>query len=229
MGESADIRAINNRRGRVFVWNRSSNSTWALQAKLTINNSDQFQVGMSLTMSRDGRTLVAGSMKGVFMWTLSSTGVWALMTSGRQMLKNSTQGGYVALSSDGRTLAAAAGQKVEIWAYSDNRIWMRKRVAQPQLQSPEVSFLSVALSNNGNTLAIGCIGFGRLEDHVQMMGLSANGTWVSVGPQVVSTPRAIATAAFGSVMALSGSGLTLAVGNTVESNTGATYVFKAGA
>ena len=219
--------SIDSNRGGVTVWKRT-NVTWARQATLVGGSSKDSYVGTTLAISRDGRTLVAGSFKGVFIWRLSSKGVWDRM---RPLLKGSSILFDVALSGDGRTLAASeGGRTVSVWTYTDMRTWVQKYQAYPPLRRPLLdSFSTLKLSNNGRVLAASVIGHLEQPDYVQIMRLSSNGTWVSLGSKLISKPLPHPLAAFGIVMALSGDGLTLAVGYENEEPTGAVYVFTAGA
>ena len=199
--------------GSILIWKRSLNGTWARQAipASDISNAEQLRVAVS----RDGRTLAArkGPEGIIYIWTCSSTGVWTQMTSQPPIIGNLSKEPYMALSGDGRTIAASSGSKVEIWAYSANGTWVQKGQAYPLLQSPSLSrYASLALSEDGQTLATSIFGFARdILDYVQIMRLSANGTWVSLGPKLVSKPEHPLNEQFGLVMALSGDGLTLAV------------------
>ena len=215
----------------VTVWKRT-NGTWARQTKLFVENSKYLDVGVTLAISRDGRTLVAGSSGGVFIWRLSSTGVWDLK---RPLLKgNSFDGLSVALSGDGRTLAATGGRKVRVWKYTNRGTWVQKGQVYPPLRS-QALFWTLKLSSNGQILAT-CVYTGvadELPENVQIKRLSGNGTWVSLGSELIRAAGAEPTFDFGSVMALSGDGLTLAIGHehakTRGVYTGEVYVFTAGA
>ena len=212
--------------GGVTVWKRTNNM-WARQATLRANGVATVarNVGTSLAISEDGLTLVAGTVVGVSIWRRSSTGVWNEM----RLLEGSSQGKYVALSGDGRTLAATGGQEVRVWEYTDKRTWVQKGQTFPQPSKME-SFRTLKLSSNGQTLAAGIIRGDNSPDYVRMMRLSGS-KWAFNGPNLIATTRPLPQHQFGSVMGLSGDGLTLTVGNEFELNakgtrSGAVYVFR---
>ena len=123
---------------------------------------------------------------------------------------------------------------MRVWEYTNGGTWVRKGQGYPKLRRPTLDFFfKPKLSSNGQILATSVIGETLRPDYVKIMRLFGNGTWVSLGSELVSKPRARNIDDFGREMDLSGDGLTLAVGNEFEKtrgvSTGAVYVFTAGA
>ncbi len=195
--------------GAVYVFVRSGN-TWVQQAYLKASNSDLGDAfGYRLALSGDGNTLAVGA-----------TGE----DSGDVHNPDST--------------AAADSGAVYVFARADHKDWHQQAYLKSQKIGERDSFgASLALSRNGNTLAVG-VTYEDVEGAPGMAGMSNAGavvvfgrtdtTWVErahLRPRVPGRD-----AQFGYSVALSEDGATLAVGAIGEINqAGLAYVFMNGA
>jgi hypothetical protein len=162
-----------NPHGAVWVYTRS-NGVWTQQGPKLVGTDltpDAAQLGESVALSADGNTLIAGApvdanAVGSAVVYVRSNGVWTQQGPklvGTGGAADNEQGWSVALSADGNT--AAIGEYIEsqspgiggTWVFTrTNGIWTQQG---PKLvgtnSSGNQQGYSVALSANGNTLAIG--------------------------------------------------------------------------
>ena len=151
-------------------------------------------------------------------------------------------GGSVALSADGTTLAVGAteeggegataasdGGAVYIFTHSNNTWTQQAYLKANNVEENDAFGGSVALSADGTTLAIGAIGEDSVEDSSGAVYIftHSNNTWTQ---QVyLKANNAGFGDQFGTSVALSADGTTLAVGATEEDGEGATAVNAGGA
>ena len=204
--------------GAVYVYRRSATGGWALEAFVkapVAGASDEF--GFALALSADGTTLAVGA----YAEDSSATGVFA----------PGAPGYHVALDSDG------AGESGAVYVHrrSSNGRWALEAFVKAPVAGVEDRFgFALALSADGSTLAAsayldgssaagafaptdagyyqtaldsdGAIASGAVYVHRR----SASGRWVLEA--FVKAPVAGAYDQFGSALALSADGSTLAVG-----------------
>ena len=233
------------------------------------NTAADDQFGSSVALSDDGNTLAVGApgedgsasnSGAVYVFTRSG-GSWSQQGSpikATSPAANDRFGSAVALSNDGNTLAVGApGRNVDAgWAYvfvrSSGTWTQQNNLTAPNAEANDGFGTSVALSNDGNTLAVGApfedssttgINTGPNE------GASDSGAaYVFVRSGTSWSQEAYVKASntgaqdnFGTAVALSGDGSTLAVGayreasnatgiggdesNNSATDSGAVYVF----
>jgi hypothetical protein len=196
--------------------------------------------GMNCALSSDGLTLVVGADKddnnkgAAFVFVRRAGGIgWTFQQKlvGTENLGSSRQGA-VAISADGNTIAVGG------YAISDGKgaTWVFKRSGTAWTQvgtkligsngtSEDNQGTSVALSSDGNTLAVGAPGNEDEVGAVWIFTYSQGSYTESAGP-IVGT-SATGTSKQGTSIALSSDGKTLAFGGTGnDENLGATWVFK---
>jgi hypothetical protein len=153
---------------------------------------DQF--GTSVAVSGDGNTLAVGA----FMEDSSMAGVTA---------------GSVPAAGNAATDAGAVYVFARIAGVWSQQAYVK--ASNPNPVAGDQFGVSVALSNDGNTLAVGAVGQAALSGAAYVFTRSA-GTWSQQA--VVKASNAEADDEFGWVVALSGDGNTLAVGAPFESS-----------
>lgn len=219
----------------------------------TTNSGDTF--GWSIALSDNGTTLAVGvpledgggvDSGAVYVFTNSGSG-WMQQTS----LKAATAtaganfGESVALSSDGKILAVGApfedsgAGSAYIFTRSDTAPWSQQsRIKASNAYTNAYFGWTVALNDNGATLAIGAPGESNSVSNVSTNTHSAGNagaayiftfssdtnTW---GNQIyLKAPTIVAEDNFGAAIALSGSGTVFAAGSPYKaSGAGAAYVF----
>ena len=198
--------------GAVYVFTRSG-STWSQQAYVKASNTeigDQF--GFSVALSGDGNTLAVGA----YTEDSNATGI-----NGNQADNSASSSGAVyVFTRSGSTW----GQQVYVKASNTD--------------ANDAFGYSVALSGDGNTLAVGAYGEASYVGAVYVF-IRSGSTWAQQA--YVKASSSEASDWFGTSVALSGDGNTLAVGAFGEdsnatgvngtqadnsaSNAGAVYVF----
>jgi hypothetical protein len=161
----------NNNQGAVWIFTRSG-TNWSQQQKLggTGASGTTVNQGYSLALSADGNTLVEGgplddnNQGAVWIFTRSGT-TWSQQEKLRGTGASGTtvnQGYSVALSADGNTLAEGGPSdnidKGAVWIFKrSGTIWTQqeKLVGNGASGTSTRQGTSVALSADGNTLAIG--------------------------------------------------------------------------
>jgi antitoxin component YwqK of YwqJK toxin-antitoxin module len=182
----------NNTGGATWVFNRSGVNWTQVGNKLTGTGGTgvlQMQ-GISVSLSSNGKTLAVGGYKDNggkgAVWIFTETGgVWTQQGNkliGNNSTNDAEQGYSVSLSSNGNVLAMGGPKDT-----NDNKgaVWIFNRSGETWTQQGEkiTSYLavvgtlfgiSVALSANGKTLAIGSIHHNNLEGAVWMFTQSDN-------------------------------------------------------
>lgn len=198
--------------------------------------------GTGLAMSSDGNVLAIGDQlwDGTF---LNQGAVYLYDKVGSNWVERSTIltagdagsgdqfGKSVALSSDGSIMAVGAigwggtySLQGNVYIYDWNgSSWVQRNTIT--FESPSYEFGSaVALSNDGLVLAVGTIGYSQDRGRVHIYDWNGS-SWVQRNVlQSIYTDAA--NDSFGSAIALSGDGTTLAVGSEGENgNIGAIFIF----
>ena len=193
--------------GAVYVFTRSS-GRWSQQAYIKASNTaEQTQFGSALALSEDGRTLAVGSKHEHG----ASSGI------------NGAQTGSGALFSGA----------AYVYVHNADGQWSQQAYVKSSNADAFDSFgYSVALSADGNTLAVGAPkessdtdGINKAPGPRSLIGAGAayvftrsNSNW---SQQAFNKPsKAGVNAAFGSSLALSADGNTLAVASTSEAGSG---------
>lgn len=233
--------------GATLIYTRSAN-VWTLQVKLVgVGGIGAPAQGSSVALSADGNTLAVGAPHDNVsesdyvgaVWIFKNTGTW---DSGTKIVPTGYTGfpqvgTSVALSADGSTLASGgplnSGRVGATWVWIlVNGVWTQQQilVGSDYTDSPQQG-LSIDLSADGNTLAIGGPFNGNPESPVPRdqgavwIFVRSNGVWTQqAGPLAPSDANPVAN--FG-IVALSADGNTLAVGGYSDSSdTGAVWVFR---
>jgi len=236
--------------GAAYVFVRTG-TNWVLQSRLKAPNAEADDgFGASLAITTDGSLLAVGapgedsSAKGVdgdqtdntasgsgavYVFTRSS-GVWSkgVYLKASNTTAGSAFGSSVALTSDGSRLAVGASKAAVIngAAYVFSRsaaVWQEEA-----LLVPTTGFIhagsSVALSTDGLVLAVGAPATGHFRGEVFVY--SRSGTqWTNEQTLVAHNLGELEYAYFGTSVAMSGDGATVAVGAPSELSQGAVYVF----
>jgi hypothetical protein len=229
--------AVGNENFGANIYTRSS-TTWSSQSVLAgTGGQGSYSIKSSVALSADGNTLAVGyssdntNTGAVWIWTRSGS-TWTqqgskLVGSGAAFSTSSQQGTSVALSADGNTLAVgASGDNSNVGAVW---IWTRSGSTWTQQGSKLVGTgytsgtdayghvinyiyqgTSVALSADGNTLAVGGPGDNSNVGAVWIWTRSGS-TWTQQGSKLVGTGYT-GTQEQGTSVALSADGNTLAVG-----------------
>ncbi len=210
--------------GAAFIFTRT-NGAWTQQQKLVgrVTQGGAYQ-GSAVALSGDGMTAVIGGpgdnrgIGAAWVFTLNN-GTWAERQK-LTVLDNSgiAQVGYsVAISRDGSTImlggptdsTIASNAQGAAWIFTlSNNTWTQqgaKLVARAPFMSEQG--VSVALSTDGNTAAIG----GPISSGGAWIFTRSNGLWSAQGGQLTG-PAGNTQAGNGQAVALSGDGNTLIVG-----------------
>ncbi len=225
--------------GSVYIFNRSGNA-WTEQPKLTASDgapADRF--GISVSLSADGQTLAVGADgdedKGSVYIFSRSENTWT-----QQQKLTASDGeakdhfGYrVSLSADGQTLAVGAHAKgleagsVYVFSRSGNA-WTQQPKLTASDGAPADGFgISVSLSTNGQTLAVGAHGKRSEAGSVYVFSRSGN-AWTQQPKLTASDGES--KDYFGYSVILSADGQTLAVGaygnDDKGLDSGSVYIFS---
>lgn len=212
--------------GAVWVYTRSF-GVWSQQgAKLTVTGNIGKAGLATVSLSADGNLMAVGGQtdnSGVgATWIFTRSGaVWTQQTKlvGTGNVGNSLQGGDVGLSleADASTLAVGGPQDNSnagaVWIFTmSSGVWTQqgaKLVASDGVLGPQFGY-SVALSADGNTLAVG----GPQDNNgtgAAWIFTRTNATWTQVGSKLVSANTTI-NASFGVSVAISAKADTVVVG-----------------
>lgn len=204
--------------------------------------------GDSITISRDSSTIAAGvwgddtNVGATFVFTYNGSswvqqGSKLVGTGAAGPSFQSQQGTCVALSSNGNTLAvggAADNSSVGavwifvrsggIWAQQGSKLVGSNAIPSGGFDQPSIGAMgSVALSDDGNTLAMGGKGDASGTGALWIFTRSGS-TWTQQGPKIVLVGAGASF--FGSSVAISSDGNTVAVGAPNQnSQYGALYVY----
>jgi hypothetical protein len=236
--------------GSLVVYNGSnwetitvSGGTWTQQGSKLVGTGyvgTDIEQGYSVALSADGNTLAIGGPSDDFgigaIWIFTrSAGVWTQQGPklvGTGYIGSPFQGSSISLSDDGNTLAIGS-------LFDDTNIgatWIFTRTAGVwSQQGPKLvgtgyvgpyvyQGYSVALSADGNTLAVGGYSDDSFVGATWIFTRTA-GVWSQQGSKLVGTGY-IGVSAQGTSVALSDDGNTLAVGGpNDDTNIGATWIF----
>lgn len=245
--------------GAVFVFTRSADAWVKQAFIKASNSDPLDYFGSSVALSSDGNTLAVGAYGEDSAAPLingnelnndlgKAGAVYLFRRSGVQWSQEAYVKSYdpgvddrfgaaVALSGDGETLAVGAfrytatitnGGAVDVFVRVGGS-WQHHQHLVPNYGSYAFYGRSVALSNNGDVMAIGATGVNSDQGKVFVLSPSTSGlSWVNQGAVIASNPGA--GDQFGMSIDLSGNGLTLAVGAPYEdgnqsSDDGAAYLF----
>ena len=192
--------------------------------------------GYSVALSSDGQTLAVGAWlnDGTGTYAAGHVRVYAWDGSAWDQLGGDIDGeaagdesGYsVAISSDGQTLAVGAhlNDGTGTYAAGHVRVYEWDGSAWDQLgddidgeAAGDVSGFSVALSSDGQTLAVGAFGHDAAAGHVRVYAWDGS-TWTQLGGDIDGEMQGDRS---GTSVALSSDGQTLAVGARFNDGTGA--------
>jgi hypothetical protein len=202
--------------GRVYVFHVSAEEAWtsssAPTAKLTVaNGSDGAYYGISLALSSDGTTVVAGApflagAGGAYVYHVSSEDAWASTSTPTATLTNDGPnvwgtGLTVAMSGDGATaLVDDEGVGADLYHVSAEDAWTSTAAPTAILQDPNlnpdsVSSDSLALSGDGSVALLGDPWAGETAEGAVSLFRASSGaaSWTTT-----STPTATLTRADGS-------------------------------
>jgi len=220
---AAGSRSLDNCQGGIQVYVLSG-TTWQLQATLS-QNLQTGREGDSVALSADGTILATGvflspSSVGALIYIRSGT-TWHYVTTLSRKVPNSYVGYTVALSADGSTLAAGCDMLgdnaggTDIYVQSNNTWQLQATLTQHNFEAAEG--YSVALSQDGNTLAAGA--FHYCSWGAILVYVRSGGIW-----QHQATLTQLELAYEGVSVDLSADGNTLAAGANVTYE-GATIIY----
>ena len=224
---------------------RKNGSSWAYEASLLPNTFDSSKgyVGEFLSISADGKTVVAGAPSTPsYYYNIGSAGrIFAFIYSGTSwsqlqafsqpavdQVTSNFFGKTVCLSADGLTLAVGAAQAAGavglIYTYTrattSGFFDLQQKISAPVTDSIYYFGAVLALSKDGNTLATGApsanSGAGTAYVYTR-----TNGAWTLAQKLTQGTP---VYSSFGSAVSISDDGSLIAVGAT--SGIGAVYMYK---
>jgi hypothetical protein len=238
-GESDNFRA-----GATWVFTRS-NAIWTQQGRKLVGTGavgTQSLQGNAVSLSADGNTLAVGGFRDNYdagaTWVFTRNGtIWS--QQGPKLVGTGAVGGQafqgyvVALSADGTTLAVGGdGDNTytgATWVFTRNGTgWTQqgpKLVGTGAVGAQPYQGQSVALSADGNTLAVG----GALDNSragATWVFTRSSTVWSQQGAKLVGTGAVGLGSQQGQFVALSADGNTLAVGGDNDNNyIGATWLF----
>jgi len=191
--------------------------------------------GSAVALSGDGSTLAVGASFTTFnqgkayVYTRSGSTVTLIATLAGPAATNYDRFGYaVALSGDGSTLAVGAyltsgGQgKTHLYSRSGSTVTLIATLSDPAATIYDYFGSAVALSTDGSTLAVGAIG--TSGEGAAYVYTRSDSTFTLIA--TLADPGITASDYFGSAVALSGDGSTLAVGASFTTfNQGKAYLY----
>lgn len=248
VGAYTDDTARGTDAGSVYVFTRSG-ITWSQQQQLTATDGAANNLfGSDVAWSSDGNTLIIGAQGGssvvgaVYVFTLNGN-TWTqqqkLMAS--DGVTNDLFGISVAVSSDGNTIVAGANLddydskssagSVYVFTHNGTNWNQQAKLTASDSRTGDYFGLSVALSSDGNKLAVGAYGADlNIEDIGAVYIFTRNGSaWTQ--QQQLTGSNAFDFENFGYSVAMTPDGETIAAGAyygytaTSAPYCGATYVF----
>jgi len=232
-------------KGATWIFTRSG-TTWTQQGNKLFGtgySGSSIYQGYSVSLSADGNTLAVGGYGNRYSGIIAVGATWIFTRSGTTWSQQgnrlvgtgysgqSYQGRSVSLSADGNTVAVGGendnlGRGGAVWIFiRSGTTWSQQgtKLVGTGYTSAPYQGTSVALSGDGNTLAIGgyndngTIGatwiFTRFET-----------TWAQQGTKLVGSGY-VGAPQQGYSISLSGDGNTLAIGGGNDNGTGATWIF----
>lgn len=235
VGGSAD----NTNVGATWIFTRSS-GTWTQQGTKLVGTgvTGTAAIGTSVALSADGNTVVMGgpsdnSLVGA-AWVFTRTGTtWTQQgtkLTGASEVGAGQFGTSIGISANGNTLAVGGSADNS----SVGAVWMFARSAGSwsaqgsKLVGSDVTGAgqigtTVVLSSDGNTLVTGGA-FDNTSVGAAWVFTRSNTTWTQQGNKLLGSGQT-GTARFGTGLAISSNGNTLAVGAYRDYGVGATWVF----
>jgi hypothetical protein len=216
--------------GAVYVYTRTG-SSWFLQSSPITSGATGGNFGISVALSSDGNIMAVGSnledsgAGAVRVYSRSGSSWSQIGTQPITGLYGGSFGYSVSLSSDGNTLIVGAyadgavGGRVYVFKNSTGIYGQESYRTINKLNSSYG--YAVALSSDGNTLAISSIGETSGAGAVRIYTNGAS--WTTQGSPL--TGSGAANANFGSSLSISSDGDTLAVGCPGENN-GTVYIYR---
>lgn len=199
----------------------------------------RFRQGYSVSISGDGKTMAEGGIEynngdnnigAVWVFTLSGSN-WIqvgpkLVGTGSS---NAVQGNSVSLNYDGTLLAIGGYNDSDgvggAWVFTftgGNWQQIGEKIAGKDGVGRSYQGVSVSLSSNGKTLAVGAP-YDTLGGSVFLYSISSN-NWQQIGSKVIGTNKSIYSE-FGTSVSLSANGNILAVGGPEDNAKGAVWIF----
>jgi hypothetical protein len=221
------------------AWSSSSTPT----ATLTVTHS--ICLGISLALSADGTTLVAGAplYSAAYVFHVSSEGAWATSSTPSATLSRASQtdalaGFVVAISADGTTALVdedenGTGGGAYVYHVSAADAWASSSTPTAILSDSnggENNFLgeSLALSGDGTLAFLGAWNAGN--GYVDVFHSSGEAAWTSSSTPTATLPPPVGgfqDGLFGPWVAVSADGTTaLVTAAGVNSNRGAAYIYR---
>jgi len=231
----------NNHAGAAWVYTRGDNGVWTRQGGKLLGKGavGEAQQGFSVALSADGATAIVGApyddkTAGAAWVFTRKYDVWSQQGAklvGTGAVGHAQQGFAVALSADGDTAYmggpadnAGAGaawvftRKYDVWSQQGAKLVGTGAAGEAQ------QGIAVSASANGDTLIVG----GNADNHdagAFWTFIRAGGAWKQQGDKLVGS-GAVGKAQQGFAVALSGDGVTAAVGGPADhSDSGAAWLF----
>ena len=235
-------------RGATWIFTRTG-STWSQQGNKLVGTGAYYAAqGYSVALSADGNTLAVGgpfdTSKGA-TWIFTRTGsTWS--QQGQKLVGTGAdpygmfvkQGTDVSLSADGNTLAVGgpsdSNNRGATWIFTrNNGVWGQqgsKLIGRGNYYAspwgPNLGS-SVALSANGNTLAVGSGYVDVATDAtVCIFDRDSNNVWKQKGGMIGPLSETYYYEGQTYTVSLSGDGRTLAIGGFGDTVKGATWVYR---
>lgn len=237
-GSSVDISAdgniiavgafgFNEGNGRVRVFEFQSDS-WIQIGQDIVGEFESDELGTSISLSSDGSRLAIGTPRSdegfsnsgkVTVYDYVNTN-WNLV--GQAILGSDTLslfGSAVAISANGTTFISGSPtdgesdsfpKEVAIFRLDDN-IWNKLGESIFEIDTSFLSGISVAISQDGNVIAIGSVSSSLSSGRVRIFKYE-NSSWIQIGEDISGNEF---QSSFGSTINLSNDGNTVIIGNTV--------------
>lgn len=233
--------------GAIYVFHASSEGAWSSSstptATLTVTHS--ICLGISLALSADGATLVAGApmYSAAYVFHVSSEGAWATSSTPSATLSRASKtdvgaGFVVAISADGTTVLVeedenGTGGGAYVYHVSAADAWASSSTPTAILSDSnggENNFLgeSLAFSGDGTLAFLGAWNAGK--GYVDVFHSSGEAAWTSSSTPTATLPPPVGgfqDPVFGPWVAVSADGTTaLVTAAGVNSSRGAAYIYR---